>query len=175
MLCFPIFKNAVDESISNITSCHNHLVEWSSKAGLLLNKNKCKSLTIKKKGGCIVPIVPSVLIVKKLKILGVTFNSEWTWKDHFDNITSVVSRRLYVIRVLKVSLSRKHLIDTYTSFVRSVLEYCAPLFLSMSARDSCRLERLQKRFHRTICGLDCECDSFPLLHERRFYVIYEIF
>ena len=81
---------------------------------------------------------------------------------------SVASRRLYVIRVLKMSVPRKQLIDTYTSLVRSILEYCAPLFSSISARDSCRLERLQKRFHRSICGIDCKCDSFPSLEERRF-------
>ena len=34
--------------------------------------------------------------------------------------------------------------------IRYVLEYCAHImFLSISAGDACRLERLQKRFHRT--------------------------
>lgn len=85
--------------------------------------------------------------INKLKVLGVIFNTYWIWEIHFDN----VSRRIHVLRILKVSLPRRQLIDTYTSLY-FYLEYRAPLFSLISTRDSCRLEILQKRFHRTICG-----------------------
>ena len=71
------------------------------------------------------------------------------------------------MRILKPCLSRHQLRDVYFGYVRSVVEYCAPLFTNLSATDNCRLERLQRRFHRLLCGKDCVNDCFPSLEERR--------
>ncbi|MEL7309861.1 MAG: hypothetical protein AAGK05_19850, partial [Pseudomonadota bacterium] len=60
-------KNALDESVSNISFCHNHLIEWSKGAGLIPNESKCKAVAIKKKGGCIVPIVPAVVTKNNIR------------------------------------------------------------------------------------------------------------
>ena len=37
----------------------------------------------------------------------------------------------------------------------------------MAKCDSLRLERLQRRFHRIMCGNDCTADCLPLLEDRR--------
>lgn len=73
----------------------------------------------------------------------------------------------------RVSFSRKLLIDS--SFVRSISEYYAPLFLSISARDFCRLEHLQRRFHRTTYVALTVNRTLSPLQETRFMLSMIIF
>ena len=55
----------------------------------------------------------------------------------------------------------------YFSTIRGLLECCAPLFAGISATDSSRLERLQKRFHKLLCGTLCMNNCLPNLSTRR--------
>ena len=108
-----------------------------------------------------------VVSVDELTILGVTFDARCGWSSHFDKVVKNASRRLYALRLLRSTLNKKQLIIVYNSLLRSILEYCGPLFLGMSEKDRHRLDGLQKRFHRLLCGRSCKEDCLESLNDRR--------
>ena len=166
-LCFPIYKHDLHQSIQSILTEHDKIITWSKNIGLPINPNKSNCLTIKKVDYCPTPDVPGVKAVHALKILGVMFNSKWNFDSHISQVVAISSRRLYAMRVLKPLLSREQLILMYNTFIRSCMEYCAPLFLCLSVYNSKRLDVLQNRFHRLICGKHCYEACLSQLGERR--------
>ena len=111
--------------------------------------------------------LPGIEECHELKILGVHWNVDLTWRHHFDHILSLSSQRLYVVRVLKTQLSTEQLILVYKSIVLSILLYAAPLFISLPKGLTMKLEKFNTRVHRIICGKDCPCDLFPPLSSLR--------
>ncbi|KAI8489106.1 hypothetical protein Bbelb_330910 [Branchiostoma belcheri] len=67
---------------------------------------------------------------------------------------SKANGRLFMLRRLKrFNLTTDDLIQVYTSYVRPVVEYCAPVWHSgLTSSQTVRLERIQKRALRTILG-----------------------
>jgi hypothetical protein len=163
-LCFPLYRNSKN---SHVLLEHDNLLRWSDSMGLSINAMKCKSLLIPKGKTCESVHVPGVHACNKLKVLGVWFNEKGTWSTHASEITKIASRRLFALRTISPHLSPERLRVVYFSLVRSILEYCAPLFVKMSANDSARLERVQRRFHRIMHGNDCRKNCLPSLQERR--------
>ena len=166
-ICFPIYKQHLQQSMQSILTENEKITTWSKNIGLPINPKKSKCLTIKKVDYCPTPIIPEVKNVYEMKILGVTFNSKWNFDCHVSQIVCLASRRFYAMRVLKPLLSKDQLIMMYNAFIRSVIEYCAPLFLCLSASNNKRLNVLQNRFHRLICGKSCPETCLTQLGERR--------
>ena len=84
-------------------------------------------------------------------------------------MTSIVKRansRLYMLRKLKhFSLSVSDLLTIYTSFVRPVVEYAAPVWSSgITQSQRITVERIQKRACRIILGSGYH-DYHSALHE----------
>ena len=93
-------------------------------------------------------------------------------------ITMIVfSRLMYPLRILKrdFEVGDDLLRQAYFSTVRSVLEYCAPLFAGVSKKDSSRLQSLQKRFHKILCGTRYTKSCLPCLESRRELLILRFF
>ena len=67
------------------------------------------------------PAVPFLNNVPVLKILGLAFNDKLTWTNHFDFMLSRLSRRLYVLRVLKRMLVHDSQVEVFNAIIRSVL------------------------------------------------------
>ena len=173
-LCFPLYKS----DNSHIIREHLQLLEWSSTMDLKINPQKCKSLTIKKKSfTCVCEEVSlqNVTPVQSLNILGVTFNNKASWSSHVHNVIRTASRRFFILRVLRRSLSDTNLRLVYFALLRSVLEYCAPLFVSLASVDSNRIDRIQRRFHRLLCGEGCNCLILPSLSDRRDVISFNFF
>jgi hypothetical protein len=162
--CFPIFKSCSNEYILQE---HEHLIKWSDSMNLTMNKSKCKSLIIKKSENCEEIRLPGVTSVESLTILGVCFNNKCTWSSNVDRLVKLSSRRFYALRLLRPSLDKSQFRIVYDSLVLSVLNYCAPLFVGLGSCDSDRLEKLQKRFHRLLCGKHCKLNCLTSLKQRR--------
>ena len=142
-------------------------MKWSKEYGLPLNARKCKTLLIPRVDDCQFLPLPGVEHVPKLSILGVTFNSRCTWSDHIEGVARTASRKLFSLRLLKPHVNSTSLRTIYFGIMRSVMEYAAPLFLSLSEKDSQRMQTLQNRFHRLLCGKHCRNQCLPSLAERR--------
>jgi len=163
-LCGPIYKNATN---SHIIREHENILKWSRDMCLDMNYQKCQCLRIPKVGECEAVTIDGVNAVQEIKILGVYFNTKGNWTTHTTNIIRSSSRKLYALRILKPFLSNNDLKNVYFMLVRSLLEYCAPVFVGLSSTDALRLERVQRRFHRLLCGPNCTDSCLPSLSCRR--------
>ena len=163
-LCLPLFR---DCNNAHVLREHESVLCWSNRHDLHINATKCKILTIKKSEAYNDFVIPNVTAVEVLPILGVRFNNRGTWSSHVDSVVATSSRRFYAARILRRSLSKSSMLLLYFSLIRSVMEYCAPLFISLSVRDCNRLDRIQRRFHRLICGEECNKVCLTNLSKRR--------
>lgn len=160
----PIYKSTDNAHLMKI---HNTIRSWASTFGLPLNKKKCKCLPIPRSKTFSCVSLSDVEFVEKITILGVTLNEKCTWTHHFDSIVKKASRRLFPLRLLKPHLNSAQLKTVYFALTRSVLEYAAPLFVGLSVKDATRLQAVQNRFHRLLCGKECSGECLPSLDKRR--------
>lgn len=140
--------------------------ERFSNAGLHLNYSKCKEMHIRCSRAGSNLSVGTATIANTLKILGVTLSDSLSWSNHFSDLLKRASRRLYIIRSLKPTLSKRELISVYHSVITSIFLYAAPAFGHIPKCIVEKIERFQRRAHRIICGTDCTCDFFPLLSDK---------
>ena len=82
----------------------------------------------------------------KVRDLGITISEDLSWSPHINNITNegkkIVSWTLSVFR----DRSADTMLPLYTSFVRSRLEYCSPLWNPSKVEDIMKLESSQRTF-----------------------------
>ena len=65
----------------------------------------------------------------------------------------------------------------YCACIRSVLEYCGPLFVNLAKYPSDLIDNIQDRCHRIICGSasGCQCSLFVPLNYRRTILGWNLF
>lgn len=142
---------------SSIQSDLDYISSWSSANYMKLNVKKCKELRV-----CFfrdTPVLEPLTIneipidvVDCHKILGTVINSSLKWTDHVNMITKKAAKRLYIIRTLKRSgMTADDLLTIYIALIRSVLEYCCPVWhTNLPLYLSEQVERLQRRVLRII-------------------------
>ena len=167
-----------DESISTIMDSESlNIKVWCSKHGLALNEEKTKIIVFSKPR--ISKDFPSCLpaSLSSVKILGIVFNQSLNWNDHVLEVTKSASRRIHVLRKLKQidSVTKQDLLIIYENSILCILEYNSPLFVAMSEKNKQMFEKIRKRCHRIICGLNCDCSDFPELSERRMDRAMKVF
>lgn len=163
-LCFPIFLNS---SNAHILQEHQHILNWSKSMSLDINDSKCQNVVIRKRNFQLPFDILKLYRVSSLRVLGVWFNEAGNWSTHMDMVSKIASRRLFALRLLKPTISKENLKVVYFALVRSVLEYCAPAFVSATNSDLTRLEKIQSRFHKILCTPDCRDACLPDLRARR--------
>jgi hypothetical protein len=151
----------------HILAEHILITQWSETTELKLNAAKSKTLNIITSSTVSGTQLPGIPVVNELKLLGITLSSDASWNHHIDNIVSLSSRRLYALRVIKPFVDHATLIHMYSSTVRSLLEYCSPLFVGINEQQSTKLNKLQRRAHAIICGQNCVSECLPSLDVRR--------
>lgn len=153
--------------------------DWSHSQLMQLNADKCKELVIdfKKNPHNFSPLVVNgkeLPVIDSAKVLGVTLSRDLKWNNHVSECIKKVNKRLYFIVLLKrAKVPRDDIVNFYCTTIRSVLEYCAPVFHhALPAYLNEDLERIQKRVLSIISPdmsyQDC-LDSLGLssLEERR--------
>ena len=166
-ICVPIYQNARN---MHVLAVHNAVCKWSKTVGLPLNITKCRMLSISRKKNFVPVELHDIPFVNELKILGVTFDPKCNWNAHIDSVIKCASKRLFFIRLLKSHVNEDEICIAFNSLVRSVLEYCAPLFIGLSQGNVDKLEKMLSRFHRLLCSSDyktCTSHHFESLEERR--------
>ena len=98
----------------------------------------------------------SIPVVDKAKLLGVTISSDLSWQNHVNEVVAKGSRALYMLHVMKkFQPPQEHMIKVYITYIRPLLEYCAPVFnAGLTAQQAQRIERIQKRALKIIGGYD---------------------
>ena len=163
----------------------NDLDNWSRTSHMKLHPKKCQVMHIQFRKTPY-PTPPLTIDntelqqVVVMKILGVLLQSDLRWNSHVDSICSKSSRRLCLLRKLKhFHVSIDDLVTVYVSYIRPVLEYCAPVWHSgLTTALSDRIEKVQRRAVRIILGHNytsytdaCSDLGLPSLQARRLDLI----
>ena len=83
---------------------------------------------------------------RKVKLVGLTFSDNLSWKCHILNVYKKCRRSILMLRRAKRALSNDALLVVYKSFVRSVMEYSAPIWMGAGKSYLSKLDDLQSRF-----------------------------
>lgn len=103
---------------------------------------------------------------KKIQLLGVIITQDLKWKENTELICEKVDKRLFVLTILKrFNFSTQELIIAWTTLIRPVTEYVAPLWHSgLTNMDSKKIENLQKKALGMILGVE-------YIYSVRFYKV----
>ena len=95
-------------------------------------------------------------VVHSVKLLGVHINSQLTWSTHVDAITSKANRCIFMlIQAKKFHFSTDSVLAVYILYIRTALEYAAPVWHSgLTVAEDTQIERIQRRCLRIILGRD---------------------
>lgn len=110
-----------------------------------------------------------------LKILGVTFNSKLTWQQHIDTVCKKAASRFFILRSLRRFIPADKLLVLYYGLVRSILEYAAPLFTSLTCKEKRYLDGIQKRALNIIFGYNEHHPTLENLSDRRLNMAIKLF
>ena len=134
---------------------------WSNDNMFQIQPKKCKELRIsfKKKPGTYDNITingNTIDVVRSVKILGVTLQSNLKWNEHINNIVKKASKRLYFLSQLKrAKVPSNDLVNFYVTCIRSLLLYSCQVFhFNLPEFLNIMLERIQKRAMNIIYGYD---------------------
>jgi len=102
--------------------------------------------------------------VYKFKYLGVIFDPTLAWSEHVDYISSVVSKRIGVIRRVKFYLPPKTLNLLANALVFPHFDYCSPIW-SNCISDFCNsLQILQNKLARVLLSADIRTPIFDMMN-----------
>jgi hypothetical protein len=150
---------------------------WCETHSLALNESKTKTLLFPKgnPNSLLTQGLPDV--EPHLSSLGIIFETSLKWNKHVESITKKASGRIYALKSLKriPTVTKRDLLQVYCNYILSLLEYNSPLLVGMSTRNDAKLDRIRKRCHRIICGLDCKCNDFSPIGERRLSRAMKVF
>lgn len=140
-----------DRDIENLQFDINTINNWCSNNKMVLNCSKCFYLNFSRKRK---PTQVSYLInnsplteVFSMRDLGVTVDTKLDFREHIDCIAKKCSRLAgFVSRQTKFFKDPDISIIIFNCYVRSILEYCSPVWSPTYKVHIERLEKLQQRF-----------------------------
>ena len=83
--------------------------------------------------------------VLSFKLLGLTICHDLSWQSHISKLASKASRQLGILRRAKSFLGTPELLTTYKAFIRSLMEYCSPLWSGDPASNFARLHAVETK------------------------------
>lgn len=89
-----------------------------------------------------------------LKVLGLTLDSNFTFKSHVENLRNKMRRKTWaLLKMKKAGLCQRDLIQSYKTLIRPVVEYVVPVWHPLiTAEQASELERQQTQALRNIFG-----------------------
>ncbi|KAL0871637.1 hypothetical protein ABMA27_004163 [Loxostege sticticalis] len=183
-----IFTSIVDEK--NCLTLQNDLnvvANWCSSNLMYLNIDKCCVITFTRKKNKIIHsyYIHDTLIDRKdvVRDLGVLFDEQLTFRPHYEQIIQRGNQLLgFIMRTTKHFKKPRSTLYLFNSLVRSVLEYCSPVWSPFYNVHINNIEKIQKRclrylsrkhnFGRSLAGYSQRLSKFdviPLCTRRRRY------
>lgn len=114
--------------------------------------------------------IPSVKVgglqietVNEVKDLGVTLDSNLTFKSHIKNVCRSASHSIHYIGKIRKFLSPKDIEKLIHAFISSKLDYCNGLFYGLPSCELQKLQRLQNTAARLVTGVKKSEHITPIL------------
>jgi hypothetical protein len=158
---------ASQHDVSLLQEDLNNIISWSRSNNMKLHEDKFDLLVHRSKRHDTLQELPFMAEcmtyhvsngnelhpVQNLRDLGVTVSADLSWSLHIANAVSKArSKAFWILSVFKTR-ERSVMITLYKSLVRSLLEYCCPLWNPPKITDIQLLESVQRTFTNRIAGL----------------------
>lgn len=150
----PVYKSEYAKSVEGVIGEFHNIREWSALNGLRLNSAKTKALCFRKRNFDVIFPFP-FCVVDHCKLLGVIWNHSLTWTSHFYHVLKLVSKRLYMLRVLKATLQHDELWLVFCMTIESLLLFSTQLFGPLDFKSKKIVNFVFKRALRIICSSSC--------------------
>ena len=152
-----IFKEITCKTDCHLLQCDiNSIYEWCKTWHMNLHPEKCffMNFSLKRQNDIVCEYFIGDFIlnrVMQMKDLGVHFTYNLNFSLHVSKIASKARQMLgFINRVTSDFTDPKTLYILYNSYVRSRLEFCSQVWNPSSATSITKLERVQKRFLKTM-------------------------
>ena len=139
----------------------NKFEEWTTRWGMQISPQKSCTLMFTQKrslgsGPQLTIGNNSIPCGQQNKLLGVTLDSpNLTWRPHINNLIIKCHKRLNIMRCMagiSSGISRTHLKTFYTAYIKSVADYCLPIFSSAAPSTLQKLDVVHNTALRIITG-----------------------
>jgi hypothetical protein len=155
-----LFKYADDTNLLvpentdiDLTTEFAHIIDWADINGMIINYEKTKELVLHRPhpGKWSLPqSLEGVEQVQTAKLLGVIFQSSFSFVSHVDNVLKVCSQRIFILKQLRdQGLPREHLHTIFQAIILNRIAYAIPAwgpFLSTELRH--KIDAFLKRSFR---------------------------
>ena len=175
----------IGKDLSSVTSIVNQelctIVNWLNSNKMSLNIEKTHFMVFKPKRrmiyeSCNITINGCKIDeVKYTKFLGVMIDSELSWKNHIDYISSKISKNIGLLSKARSMFSTETLTSLYYSFVYPYITYCIHVWGSTFQTHLNKMVVLQKRIIRIIAGVNRRTSSKPIFDSLGILPIQKVF
>lgn len=172
-LVAPLFSRCQSEIHAELIQEINNIKQWCDKNKMELNLRKSKALLNTRN-----PVVLDDLLVEQVHetiVLGVKLDENLNWASHISYISKKANQRLHVLRKLKPFLSPNQLHTVYLTHIRSLFDYCSPVFVGIGKGLDKKLQRIANRAHRMIYGNSlhgCRCTKLTQRREMLCNILF---
>ena len=145
------------------------LADWCERCGFKINTDKTVVVLFTHRTDKIekdLKINDKPLTVEKtVKFLGLIFDSKLTWNAHINYIEEKCKKKLEYTAYDQRSVmgaGKATLLTVYRALIRSVLDYGSIAYNSTSLTNKLKLDRIQSKALRIICGAFCSTSILRL-------------
>ncbi|GFY04577.1 probable RNA-directed DNA polymerase from transposon BS [Trichonephila clavipes] len=149
-----------NKTIGEMQESLNKISVWCKKWKLSTSPEKSSLLNFSRKRSTIPPLLKicdkPIPEVKSLKILGIIFDPNTTWKNHINYLRQKGFKYLNAIKALsspKIGTRSDHLLNIINATIRSIFDYGSQLFSFSSNSNRQKLEPIYNAALRLALGL----------------------
>ena len=130
--------------INSFQSDLKAIEEWAEKWLVNFNAKKTQLMTISRKKSKsinedITFVNENLIEVENIKLLGINITSSLDWNYHINHLAKHAGQRLGILRKARKILPPASISTLYKTKVRSIMEYCGPIWQNVS---KCALKNL---------------------------------
>ena len=127
---------------------------WSERNFMPFNVEKCKVMHIGKSNikAEYKLLNQKISITKEEKDLGVIFTEKFFSSANCSKSSKSANKVIGLIRRNIINKSEDEMLIMYKTLIRSILDYCIPVWKPHYKKDITQLEKIQKRFTKMVKG-----------------------
>jgi hypothetical protein len=172
-------KNILDLT-SNINSDLSKLNDWLAANKLTMNVQKTNYIFFQRQNTSLPPlelVVNNVPIrqAHDLRILGVTFDQNLSFKIHTNNIKNKLVSSLFVLRRIRTNISVSNACLLYNSLIKSHLSYCITIWGNSNSQNINALYVIQNKYLKSAFLLPMRTASISLYKRANVLTVFDLY
>ena len=159
---YTTIKLSSSDKLASMSACADAVTSWHLENDVLLNQNKTEAIItgirqqIAKfdRSAGVAVAGTNVPFVDKLRVLGVTLDSQLTFEDHISGVVSTCNYHMRALRHIRPLITKEMANVAACSILCSRLNYCNSVLYGMigiTAHNIGRLQRVQNSLARVVC------------------------